>query len=132
MDHCWNKANKIKNFTIFFVEYSFFVIFALNVKLKTNKDHIMYTIDYLKTLHADYVEWNTDPGSMIMPEDTYDFDYASDDEIKNLAEIEDEDDFVDAIRELIQDFLATGTVKSFRVKDPSGKLVCEYDDEFWG
>jgi hypothetical protein len=21
----------------------------------------MYTIDYLKTLHADYVEWNTDP-----------------------------------------------------------------------
>lgn len=92
----------------------------------------MYTIDYLKTLHADYVEWNTDPGSMIMPEDTYDFDYASDDEIKNLAEIEDEDDFVDAIRELIQDFLATGTVKSFCVKDPSGKLVCEYDDEFGG
>ena len=115
-----------------FVEYSFFVIFALSVKLKTNKDHIMYTIDYLKTLHADYVEWNTDPGSMIMPEDTYNFDYASDDEIKNLAEIEDEDDFVDAIRELIQDFLATGTVKSFQVKDPSGKLVCEYDDEFWG
>ncbi|MCR5064907.1 MAG: hypothetical protein K6A67_03980 [Bacteroidales bacterium] len=91
----------------------------------------MYTIDYLKTLHADYVEWNTDPGSMIMPEDTYDLDYASYDEIKNLAEIEDEVDFVDAIRELIQDFLATGTVKSFCVKDPSGKLVCEYDDEFW-
>ena len=22
----------------------------------------MYTVDYLKTLHADYVEWNTDPG----------------------------------------------------------------------
>ena len=42
----------------------------------------MYTIDYLKTLHADYVEWNTDPGSMIMPKDTYHFDYASDDEIK--------------------------------------------------
>ena len=80
------------------------------------------------------MEWNTDPGSMIMPEDTYKFDYASDDEIKRLAEIEDEDedDFVDAIRELIQDFLATGTVKSFRVKDPSGKLVCEYDDEFGG
>ena len=92
----------------------------------------MYTIDYLKTLHARYVEWNTDPGSMIMPEDTYNLDYASDDEIKNLAEIEDEDDFVDAIRELIQDFLAMGTVKSFCVKDPSGTLVCEYDDEFWG
>ena len=30
------------------------------------------------------------------------------------------------------DFLATGTVKSFQVKDPTGKLVCEYDDEFWG
>jgi hypothetical protein len=24
----------------------------------------MYTIDYLKTLHADYVEWNTDPGNL--------------------------------------------------------------------
>ncbi|MBR6892942.1 MAG: hypothetical protein IKN15_06875 [Bacteroidaceae bacterium] len=43
-----------------------------------------------------------------------------------------EDDFVDAIRELIQDFLATGTVKSFQVKDPTGKVVCEYDDEFGG
>ena len=21
----------------------------------------MYTVDYLKTLHADYVEWDTDP-----------------------------------------------------------------------
>ena len=93
----------------------------------------MYTVDYLKTLHADYVEWNTDPGSMIMPEDTYKLDYASDDEIKRLAEIEDEDedDFVDAIRELIQDFLAIGTVKSFQLKDPTGKVVCEYDDGFW-
>ena len=43
----------------------------------------------------------------------------------------DEDDFVDAIRELIQDFLATGTVKSFQVKDPAGKVVCEYDDGFY-
>ena len=94
----------------------------------------MYTVDYLKTLHADYMEWNTDPGSMIMPEDTYNFDYASDDEIKRLAEIEDEDedDFVEAIRELIQDFLATGTVKSFQLKDPTGKIVCEYDDGFGG
>ena len=92
----------------------------------------MYTVDYLKTLHADYVEWNTDPGSMIMPKDVYNFDNASDDEIERLAEIEDEDedDFVDAIRELIQDFLATGTVKSFEVKDPTGKVVCEYDDGF--
>lgn len=57
---------------------------------------------------------------------------ASDDEIESLAEIEDEDDFVDAIRELIQDFLATGTVKSFQVKDPTGKVVCEYDDGFGG
>ena len=67
------------------------------------------------------------------PEDTYKLDYASDDEIKRLAEIEneDEDDFVDAIRELIQDFLATGTVKSFQVKDPTGKVVCEYDDGFY-
>ena len=39
----------------------------------------MYTVGYLKTLHA-------------------------------------EDDFVDAIQELIQGFLATGTVKSFQVK----------------
>ena len=85
------------------------------------------------TLHADYVEWNTDPGSMVMPEDTYNFDYASDDEIKRLAEIEDEDedDFVDAIRELIQNFLALGTVKSFQVKDPTGKIVSEYDDGFY-
>ena len=91
----------------------------------------MYTVDYLKTLHADYVEWDTDPGSAIWPEDTYNLDYASDDEIERLAEIEDEDDFVDAIRELIQDFLALGTVKSFQVKDPTGKVVCEYDDGFY-
>ena len=93
----------------------------------------MYTVDYLKTLHADYVEWNTDPGSMIKPKDVYNLDYASDDEIKRLVEIEDEDedDFVDAIRELIQDFLATGTVKSFQVKNPTGKVVCEYDDGFY-
>ena len=25
----------------------------------------MYTVDYLKTLHADYVEWNTDPGGTV-------------------------------------------------------------------
>ena len=61
----------------------------------------------------------------------YNLDYASDDEINSLAEIEDEDDFVDAIRELIQDFLATGTVKSFQVKDPTGKVACEYDDGVW-
>lgn len=91
----------------------------------------MYTVDYLKTLHADYVEWDTDPGSAIWPEDTYNLDYASDEEIERLAEIEDEDDFVDAIRELILDFLAIGTVKSFQVKDPTGKVVCEYDDGFY-
>ena len=48
-----------------------------------------------------------------------------------LKMLHDEDDFVDAIRELIQDFLATGTVKSFEVKAPTGKVVCEYDDGFW-
>ena len=90
----------------------------------------MFTVDYLKTLHADYVEWDTDPGSAIWPEDTYNFDFVSDDEFQRLAEIEDEDDFVDAIRELIQDFLAIGTVKSFQLKDPTGKLLCEYDDGF--
>lgn len=47
----------------------------------------MYTIDYLKTLHADYVEWNTDPGSMIMPEDTYNFDFVSKaNDLKNFIE----------------------------------------------
>ena len=91
----------------------------------------MYTFDYLKTLHVDYVEWNTDPGSMIMPENTYNFDYASVDEIKRLAEIEDEVYFVDAIRELIQDLLAIGTVKSIQLKDSTGKVVCEYDDGFY-
>lgn len=91
----------------------------------------MYTVDYLKTLHEDYVEWNTDPGSAIWPEDTYNLDYASDDEIKSLAELEDEDDLVDAIRELVQANLSIGTVKSFQLKDPTGKIVCEYDDGFY-
>lgn len=68
---------------------------------------------------------------MIMPKGVYNLDYASDDEINSLEEIEDEDDFVDAIRELIQDFLATGTAKSFQLKDPTGKVVCAYDDGFW-
>ena len=106
-------------------------IFAIDLPHEQLKTKNMYTVDYLKTLHADYVEWNTDPGSMIMPKDVYNFDYASDDEINSLAEIDDEDDFVDAIRELIQNFLATGTVKSFQLKDPTGKLLCEYDDGFW-
>ena len=69
-------------------------IFAIDLPHEQLKTKNMYTVDYLKTLHA-------------------------------------EDDFADAIRELIQDFLATGTVKSFQVKDPTGKVVCEYDDGFW-
>ena len=52
-------------------------------------------------------------------------------EMVRCAALPNEDDFVDAIRELIQDFLATGTVKSFQVKDPTGKVVCEYDDGFY-
>ena len=91
----------------------------------------MYTVDYLKTLHADYVEWDTDPGSAIWPEDTYHFDFVSDEEFNHLVEIEDEDEFVDAIRELVQANLSIGTVKSFQLKDPTGKIVCEYDDGFY-
>ena len=92
----------------------------------------MYTIDYLKTLHADYVEWDTDPGSLIWPEDTYYLiDNLSDDDFKELAELEEDVDFVDAIRAHIQDFLAIGTVKSFKLKDPAGNTLCEYDDCFY-
>jgi len=93
----------------------------------------MYTVDYFKTLHAEYEEWDTDPGSLVWPTDRYSFENNLEEaDFKNLAEIEDEDDFVDAIRGHIQDFLAIGTVKAFRVKDPTGKLVCEYDDGFLG
>ena len=47
------------------------------------------TIDYLKTLHTDYVEWDTDLGSLIWPEDTYYLiDNLSDDDFKELAELE--------------------------------------------
>ena len=53
--------SEIKKVTFLLHFTRFFVTLPLKVKLKTNKDHIMYTIDYLKTLHADYVEWNTDP-----------------------------------------------------------------------
>jgi hypothetical protein len=92
----------------------------------------MYTIDYIKTLYAEYEEWDTDPGSMVWPTDRYSFENnLGEDDFQSLVEIEDEDDFVDAIRGHIQDFLAIGTVKAFRVKDPTGKLVCEYDDGFW-
>ena len=49
-----------------------------------------------------------------------------------LKMLHDEDDFVDAIRELIQDFLATGTVKSFQLIAPIGKTLCESDDGFIG
>ena len=93
----------------------------------------MYTIDYIKSLYAEYEEWDTDPGSMVWPTDRYIFENnLGEDDFQSLVEIEDEDDFIDAIRGYIQDFLAIGTVKAFRVKDPSGKLVCEYDDDFWG
>ena len=92
----------------------------------------MYTIDYLKTLHADYVEWDTDPGSLIWPEDTYYLiDNLSDDDFKELAELEEDVDFVDAIRDHIQDYLDIGTVKSFKLKDPAGNTLCEYDDYFY-
>jgi len=48
-----------------------------------------------------------------------------------LKTMHDEDDFVDDIRELIKDFLAIGTVKSFQFKDHTVKVFCEYDDGFW-
>ena len=32
---------------------------------------------------------------------------------------------------ILQDFLTTGTVKSFQLKGPTGKLLCEYDDGFY-
>jgi len=44
-------------------------IFAIDLPHEQLKTKNMYTVDYLKTLHAVYVEWNTDPGSMIMPKD---------------------------------------------------------------
>ena len=94
-----------------------------------------YTLEYLKTLTAVYVEWDTDPGSMVWPEGTYSFEEnLGDEELHRLVEIEEDDDedaFVDTIRGFIQDFLISGTVKSFRVKDPTGKIVCEYDDGFY-
>ena len=34
----------------------------------------MYTIDYIKSLYADYEEWDTDPGSLIWPTDRYSFE----------------------------------------------------------
>ena len=92
----------------------------------------MYTIDYLKTLHADYVEWDTDPGSLIWPEDTYYLiDNLSDDDFKELAELEEDVDFVEAIRDHIQDYLDIGTVKSFKLKDPVGNILCESDDHYY-
>ena len=36
-------------------------IYLINCETYKN----MYTVDYLKTLHADYVEWNTDPGGTV-------------------------------------------------------------------
>lgn len=92
----------------------------------------MYTIDYLKTLHADYVEWDTYPGSLIWPEDTYYLiDNLSDDDFKELAELEEKEDLAEAVRNHIQDFLAVGTVKSFKLMDSDGNIVCEYDDCFY-
>ena len=92
----------------------------------------MYTIDYLKTLHAVYVEWDSQPGSIIWPEATYALiDNLSDDDFKELAELEEPEDLAEAVRAHIQNFLAVGTVKSFELKDPEGNVVCEYDDHFF-
>ena len=93
----------------------------------------MYTIDSLKTLHAVYVEWDSQPGSIIWPEATYALiDNLSDDDFKELAELEEPEDLAEAVRAHIQNFLAVGTVKSFELKDPEGNVVCEYDDCFYG
>jgi hypothetical protein len=46
--------------------------------------------------------------------------------------LEEDVDFVDAIRDHIQDYLDIGTVKSFKLKDPAGNVLCEYDDCFYG
>lgn len=103
-------------------------------KTADGKKSVNYTLEYLKTLTAVYVEWDTDPGSMVWPEGTYSFEEnLGDEELHRLVEIEDDDEdaFVDTIRGFIQDFLISGTVKSFRVKDPTGKIVCEYDDGFY-
>ena len=93
----------------------------------------MYTIDYLKTLHAVYVEWDSQPGSMIWPEATYALiDNLFDDDFRELSELEEPEDLAEAVRAHIQNFLAVGTVKSFELKDPEGNIVCEYDDCFYG
>ena len=100
----------------------------------TNKEELlnMYTIDYLKPLHAVYVEWDNEPGSMIWPEDTYYLiDNLSDDDFKELAGLEEKEDLAEAVRIHIQDFLAVGTVKSFKLMDSDGNVVCEYDDCFY-
>lgn len=91
----------------------------------------MYTLDYIKTLRLDFEEWDLDPGSMVWPTQHYNLDESDEDALKNLVAIEDEDEFIDAIREILQDYLTFGTVKTFRIFDPTGKLVGEYDDEFY-
>ena len=48
--------------------------------------------------------------------------------LKELAELEEDVYFVDAIRGHIRDFLDIGTMKSFKLKDPAGNILCEYDD----
>ena len=91
----------------------------------------MYSLDYIKTLIANYDEWDNEPGSAVWRDNKFIFEDINDDVLNDLVEIEDEVDFIDAIRELIQEDLAIGTVKSFYVKDLTGKIVCEYDDGFW-
>ena len=85
----------------------------------------MYTLDYIKSLHIDLEEWNTDPGSLVLPDQYFLGEHFKDYQLEPLTESEELQDLLDGIEALISDDLYIGCIKFFTVKDADGNLIGE-------
>lgn len=92
----------------------------------------MYTLDYIKSLHIDLEEWNTDPGSLVLPDQYLLGEHFKDYQLEPLTESEEIEDLVDGIEALISDDLCIGCIKCFTVKDPDGNVIGECEPYYQG
>ena len=92
----------------------------------------MYTLDFIKSLHIDLEEWNTDPGSLVPPDQYFLGEHFKDYQLEPLTESEELQDLLDGIEALISDDLYIGCIKFFTVKDADGNLIGECEPYYQG
>lgn len=92
----------------------------------------MYTLDYIKSLHIDLEEWNTDPGSLVLPDQYFLGEHFKDYQLEPLTEAEELQDLLNGIEALISDDLCIGCIKCFTVKDADGNIIGEVEPYYYG